>query len=212
MRLAAVLGGRRTPASPLLYGGDVGVDIYDVKGVVEQFFGEIRIPAVIAAAESDRPVYGDADTAMCIEVHGKKVGWFGAMHEEVLRNFGIKQSAFCIEIDLDLLTQTQATPKTFAPLPKFPSVKWDVALLVPRDVEAGEMLAAVSSSDEAIVERAEVFDIYQGKNIEKGMKSIAISITYRSAEQTLDDKTVGKVHQKIVDLLISRFNGKMREA
>ena len=87
-----------------------------------------------------------------------------------------------------------------------------MALIVPEGAAAGEMLAAIHGCGEKFIERAEIFDVFQGKNIEAGKKSVAISITYRAFDRTLDDETVGKIHQKIIEMMISRFNGQLREA
>jgi len=87
-----------------------------------------------------------------------------------------------------------------------------MALIVPEGVAAGEMLAAIHGCGEKIIEKSEIFDVFQGKNIEAGKKSVAISITYRALDRTLDDETVGKIHQEIIEMMISRFNGQLREA
>jgi phenylalanyl-tRNA synthetase beta chain len=103
-------------------------------------------------------------------------------------------------------------PKSFAQLPKFPSVNWDIALIVPETVASGELLTAIDYAGEALVEAAEIFDVYRGDAIDTGHKSVAISLTYRSLEQTLDDKTVNKVHQRLIAMLEKRFQGKLRDA
>ena len=74
------------------------------------------------------------------------------------------------------------------------------------------MLSAIKGCGEKLVEQAEIFDVFQGKNIEAGKKSVAISITYRALDRTLDDETVGKIHQKIIEMMIFHFNGELREA
>ena len=84
--------------------------------------------------------------------------------------------------------------------------------MLPEQVAGGELLSAITESGEPLIESAEIFDIYRGKNIAKGYKSVAISVTYRSHSQTLNDETVDKVHQKITDLILTRFGGKLREA
>ena len=74
------------------------------------------------------------------------------------------------------------------------------------------MLSVINGCGEKLIECVEIFDIFQGKNIEAGKKSVAISITYRALDRTLDDETVGMVHQKIIEMMISRFSGQLREA
>jgi phenylalanyl-tRNA synthetase beta chain len=91
-------------------------------------------------------------------------------------------------------------------------VQWDVAVVVPERVAAGEMVAMVTGSGAEYLEQVEVFDVFRGKNIGPGLKSVALAMTYRAADRTLDDETVGTSHQKIIELLLSRFEGQLREA
>lgn len=214
-RLAAVISGRRNPGAPVLYAGETPVDLFDVKGVLTQILdslqlgGEITCQAGIAGKEL---AFVEPGSVLAVKEGERILGWGGAFSLKVLKNFGIKQQAFFLDFDLAALCTFPARKKTFAPLPKFPYVKWDMALVVPEGVAAGEMLSAISGCGEKLIERAEIFDVFQGKSIEAGKKSVAISITYRADERTLDDETVGKIHQKIIEMMISRFNGQLREA
>ncbi|MFZ5774409.1 MAG: phenylalanine--tRNA ligase subunit beta [Thermodesulfobacteriota bacterium] len=212
-RLAAMLSGRRNPGASLLHGGEVQVDVLDAKGTVEQLLGVLRLGGEVSCLPADGATlaYAEPGQLMVIAGQGKTVGWCGALDRKALKAFGIKQQVFFIDLDLEALCGFMAAPKAFTALPRFPMVKWDLALVVPESVAVGDMLAAVSGGD-LLVERVEVFDVFRGKNVEAGKKSVAISITYRAADRTLDDPTVAKVHQKITEMMISRFNGKLREA
>ena len=83
--------------------------------------------------------------------------------------------------------------------------------MVPDTVGAGSIVDAVNKADEPLIERAALFDVYRGEPIQKGYKSVAITVTYRSPEQTLDDETVGKVHKRITDMILTDFQGQLRE-
>ena len=102
--------------------------------------------------------------------------------------------------------------RSFSTLARFPSVNWDLAVLVPEDVAAGEIVEAVKASGEKLVENIEIVDVFRGDSIEKGYKSVAISVAYRDLDKTLEDGEVQKVHQRIIDLISTRFGGKLREA
>jgi phenylalanyl-tRNA synthetase beta chain len=97
-------------------------------------------------------------------------------------------------------------------LPVYPAVKRDIALVVPNTVSAGELLAKVHETKEKLIESAEIFDVFSGGKIEKGYKSVAITITYRSAAKTLTEKNVEKAHVKVVKLLTDTFGGSLRDA
>ena len=139
------------------------------------------------------------------------LGRCGMISRQTLKNFAIRQDVFFLDIDFELLSSLEQRPKNFVPLPKFPAVHWDIAVLVPDRVGGGDILQAIMNSGEPLIEQAEIFDVYQGDPIESGKKSVAVSISYRSSAGTLDDDTVGVVHQKMIDLLLSRFDGQLRE-
>jgi phenylalanyl-tRNA synthetase beta chain len=211
-RLAAVLTGRRHPGAPLLREGETKVDFFDVKGVVEELAVRLRLPQLQMVAVTAVPPYADPDLAMAIMANGQVIGELGRCAAAVQKGFGIKQELFYLDLSCRALLALQAAPRAFAPLPKFPAVRWDVAIVVPEQVAAGEMVAAITASGADYLEQVELFDVFQGKNIGPGLKSVALAMTYRAADRTLDDETVGKVHQKIIELLLSRFNGQLREA
>ncbi len=215
MHLAAVLSGRRHPGSSLLHFGQESVDLSDVRGAVETILQELGLlqSISIVAAGDDAPGYARKGTCSSIvNSSGSSLGVIGRLLPEVARSFGIKQDLLFMTLDLEELADCAGEPARFTPLPRYPSVTWDIAVLVPDTVAAGDMLKSIRESRESLVEHVELFDIYQGKSIEKGLKSVAFTITYRSVKQTLDDETVNRVHQKIIQKLISDFNGRLREA
>lgn len=215
MHLAAVLSGRRHPGSSLLHFGQDSVDLSDVRGAVETILQELGLlqSISIVAAGDDAPGYARKGTCSSIvNSSGSSLGVIGRLLPEVARSFGIKQDLLFMTLDLEELADCAGEPARFTPLPRYPSVTWDIAVLVPDTVAAGDMLKSIRESRESLVEHVELFDIYQGESIEKGLKSVAFTITYRSVKQTLDDETVNRVHQKIIQKLISDFNGRLREA
>jgi phenylalanyl-tRNA synthetase beta chain len=118
---------------------------------------------------------------------------------------------FYCELDLEALCQLDAVVKNFTELPVFPAVHRDIAMLVPEVVSAGQMVAAVLAMQEPLVERCVLFDVYQGDSLQSGCKSVALSVYYRSAQKTLTEKNVEKVHVKIIKELGSKFAGILRE-
>ncbi|MBI5556449.1 MAG: phenylalanine--tRNA ligase subunit beta [Deltaproteobacteria bacterium] len=210
--LTAVLSGRRLPGAPLLHMGEEKCDIYDVKGAAASLLEGLGFSGVSAERKPDRlEAYCEPDSFALVTVHGEPVGSFGLVTRKVLGNFGIKQDVYFLTILLDSLLAQAKDKKQFSPLPKFPSVKWDIAVVVPERAGAGEIVEAIKGSGEALIEQAELFDVFRGGAISQGMKSVAITVTYRAADQTLDDETVSKAHQKIIDMILARFDGQLRE-
>ena len=216
VRVAGVISGRRHPGSSLLHFGNTPVDVYDCKGIVQAILEEMRLFKGVrfefAGENNAVPSYIRPDSFIICRTEDKLLGCLGEIDTGVLKSFGVKQSVFFFDLDLDLMTELAPESKSFKQLPKFPSVNWDIALIVPERVASGELLAAIDNAGEELVEAAEIFDVYRGDAIDAGHKSVAISLTYRSLEQTLDDKAVNKVHQRLIKMLEEGFQGKLREA
>jgi phenylalanyl-tRNA synthetase beta chain len=212
MHLVTVASGRRHPGAPLLHEGEAPVDIYDIKGLVELILAELRLTQISLEPDSRGPSYAAPGSLVRLLAEDQEVGRFGLLAPAVGKGFGIKQEVVFLDLDLDSLVALAPAPYLFQPLPKYPAVKWDAAFLVAESVGGGEILTAIRELSEPLLESCEIFDIYLGKPIESGKKSVAITITYRAADKTLDDETVGRVHQRIINMIIDRFQAKLREA
>ncbi|MCL7487474.1 MAG: phenylalanine--tRNA ligase subunit beta [Desulfobulbaceae bacterium] len=215
-KFCSVMTGQRYPESTPLYFSGLQADIFDLKGIAQTFIDTLGLTGDTGALtfqvpESDPQSYCHPEFSLHILNAGSQVGMLGKVAGSVLKEFGIKQDVYFLEMDLTILNGLKTVDKTFRHLPRYPWVKRDIALVVPEHVAAGELLQTVRELNVDNVENVELFDIYKGKPIEKGMKSVALSVTYRSPEQTLDDETVDILHDKIVNTLMSRFGGRYRE-
>ncbi len=216
MGMAGLLCGRRHPGSSLLHFETAPVDVYDCKGIVEAILQEGRLSKAVSIVSGNEagtvPSYIEPDSYIVFHAGDSMLGILGKIDTEVLKGFGIKQDVFFFDLNLDMIMELRPEPILFRQLPKFPSVDRDIALVVPEAVGAGELLTAVDNAGEALVESVEIFDVYRGDSVGAGKKSVAIALTYRSVEQTLDDNTVNKVHQRLIQMLEKDFQGKLREA
>jgi phenylalanyl-tRNA synthetase beta chain len=216
MGVAGLLSGRRHPGSSLLHFETAPVDVYDCKGIVEAILQEVRLSRAVSTVSGNKagivPSYIQPDSYIVFHAGDKMLGILGKIDTEILKGFGIKQDVFFFDLNLDMIIELRPEPISFRQLPKFPSVDRDIALVVPEAVGAGELLVAVDNAGEALVESVEIFDVYRGDSVGAGKKSVAITLTYRSVEQTLDDNTVNKVHQRLIEMLEKDFQGKLREA
>lgn len=215
-QLCAVMSGSRYPDSvPLYFSGQEG-DIFDLKGIAQTIIEKMRITGNSGeiqfrqVTEQEQP-YCQGGYSLEIVDGGTRIGMIGRINDQTARGFGIKQDVYFLEMDLSVLNDLPVKGKVFAALPRYPHVKRDIALIVPESVPAGELLQAIFDTREDYIEDADIFDVYRGKPIEQGMKSVALTVTYRSAEKTLDDETVDIFHNKIVSFLMSRFGGRYRE-
>lgn len=217
-RLAGVLSGNRSgEASPFHFKQQL-VDFLDAKGAVEYLLQQLRFLGLGSSAplsfslpdQDGMDPFTDSMQALTISAGGQELGSVARILPAVLRKFGIKQDVFFFDLDLDALCQLEAVAKNFSSLPVFPAVNRDIALLVPEHVAAGALVDAVLLAGESLIEQCEIFDVYQGDSLKHGYKSVALSVTYRSAQKTLTEKNVEKVHLKIVTMLGSKFEGTLR--
>lgn len=217
--IAAVLSGNRHGETSPLHFKAENVDILDAKGGVEYLLEEMRLTdssdveiKFIHPVEEGVENFCDSDYALLVFAGGAFLGSIGKVLPDVLRSFGIKHDVYYFELNFDAICELQAAARDFSSLPVYPSVKRDIAFVVPVTVSAGELLSKVYDSREPLIESADIFDVFTGGKIEKGYKSVAISITYRSATKTLTEKNVEKAHAKVVKLLTDTFGGSFRDA
>lgn len=214
-RFCAVMSGQRYPGSIPLYFSGKPADIFDLKGIAQTLFATLALTGndgdiTFQVPEDGGEPYCEQGFSLRVMNGVNQIGMLGKVTGAALNGFGIKQDVYFMEMDLTALNQMETIDKKFRPLPRYPSVKRDMALIVSEHVAAGELLQAVRELNVDIVENIELFDVYKGRPIEKGMKSVALSITYRSLAQTLDDETVDILHDKIVNSLMSRFGARYR--
>ena len=157
------------------------------------------------------PTYSENAAILEIFIDGTAVGIMGSVSKTTLKSFGIKQGVYFLDMNMSVLAGLSIAPPVFKPISKYPSVSWDLALIVPESVGAGTITDTILQEGLSLVTDAEIFDVYSGKPIEEGCKSVALSITYHSDDQTLDDEKVGIVHQKIIKLVAAKFDGRLRE-
>ena len=113
-------------------------------------------------------------------------------------------------LDFDKLVKEAVLDRKYKPLPKYPAIMRDIAVVVDKDVLVGDLEKIIWQNSENLIEAVELFDIYEGDQIIKGKKSIAFSITYRSYERTLVDDEVNRIQDNIIMDLENKFDAKLR--
>jgi len=214
-QLCAVMSGHRYPgASPYHFSGQES-DLLDIKGLAEALIAGLRLSGEhglhLAQPDGDAEPYAAAGSQISILHKERVVGRLGEVAAQVCRAWSIKQPVYFLELDLEDVVGLNRQVPSFRPIPRYPMVRRDIALLVPEKVPAGALLDEVRRHRADFVEAVELFDVYSGKPIDEGMKSVALSVIYRSGEKTLDDETVDRVHEKIVQSLMKTFGGRYRE-
>ena len=138
------------------------------------------------------------------------IGTFGELHPDVIENYNLGQRVYVAEINIDLVFENINLVKRYVSLPKYPSTSRDIALIVKDEIFVKQIEDIIKANGGGLVESYKLFDVYKGAQIEEGHKSIAYSITYRSAEKTLTDEDVAVVHDKILSELSDKLNANLR--
>jgi phenylalanyl-tRNA synthetase beta chain len=185
------------------------VDFYSVKGIVEKLLGALGIEKTEFVRESESPVFHPGRCAKLL-VRKKQAAIFGEVHPDVAENYGMDDKAFIAEIDLKMLYDAAKLDKKYRALPKFPSTSRDIAMLISDDVMVAEIESIISKYGKELIEDIKLFDVYKGKQIPEGLKSVAYSIVYRADNRTLKDEEVNVVHDKIVNALKEKLGAQLR--
>lgn len=143
-------------------------------------------------------------------LNGKSLGVFGEVHPKVLENYGLKKRAYVAELDFNLIVENTIDNYTYKALPKYPTMKRDFAFVMDRDVDSVELEKISKKYGKELLESFKVFDIYEGKNIEDGKKSVAFSLVFRAADRTLEESEVTEICEKIVTEIESEIEAKLR--
>lgn len=129
---------------------------------------------------------------------------------DVLEKYDVEKRIYLADLDFDRMVQHTNMERKYKPLPKYPAIVRDIAIVVDMDVTVGEIQKEILSKGQGLIENVELFDVYTGEQVQKGKKSLAFSITYRSYERTLIDDEVNAIQDSIVSALESRFDAKLR--
>ena len=183
------------------------VDFYDVKADVEAMFAltGCKVQFVAVSHETLHP----GQSAKILAENGDVIGWLGMLHPNLEQQLGFETPVFLFELSQDLLLQKQRA--SFKSLSKFPSVRRDLALLVKEDVTAGDIIAAIQSCSEPLLQEAVIFDVYRGKGVEEGYKSVALSLVLQNQAQTLTDVEIDAIVSTFLETLTQKTGAKLRD-
>jgi len=207
--VAIALTGQR--ALPFWSGGerDAKFDAYDLKGLIEEFIEQFGLRGVVFGkrAESTELFLESA----AVTLGGKlPLGELGQLLPALAKKYDLRDAVLLAEFNLDLLLARRNPAKSFKPLPQFPSSRRDVAMLVPETVTHEAVLQTVKHAKAANLESVELFDVFRGKGIADGRKSLAYAFTYRAADKTLTDADVNSAHAKVMEVLKTQLQAELR--
>jgi phenylalanyl-tRNA synthetase beta chain len=209
-RLAIALTGQRDPSFWSGAEREAKCDAMDLKGFVEEVLEHFGLRGVQFTQRAE-------STAMFLEsatiaLGGKlPLGEMGQLQPVLAKKNDLRDAVFLAELRLDELIARANASKSFKALPQFPASRRDVAMLVPEATTHDAVLAAVKQAKPANLESVELFDVFRGKNVPEGQKSLAYAFTYRGADKTLTDVDVNAAHAKVVESFKTQLKAMVRE-
>jgi len=184
-----------------------GEDFFSLKGAVESLAACLNIgaPGFIEGG----PGYLHPGQKAYVTAGGARAGYIGCLHPDICENFGVPR-VYVAELDFDVLAGAASEGVTAAPLPRYPAVERDLALVMDRDRPAGKVAAMMKETGGALVESVEPFDVYTGEQVTEGKKSVAFALVLRAHDRTLTDEEASAVLERIVKRAKKEFGAQLR--
>jgi phenylalanyl-tRNA synthetase beta chain len=195
-RLAIALTGNRHNAHWAGSDREATFDVYDLKGILEELFENLGLRGISFARRAEPA--GLLLESASINLGKQPIGEIGQVLPALSRKLDLRDSVFVAEVNIDFLLARGSDAKSFKALPSFPSIRRDIAMLVPESTAHEAVLTTVKQAKPQNLEAIELFDVFRGKNIPEGQKSVAYAFTYRGADRTLTDAEVNAAHEKVI--------------
>lgn len=191
-------------------GGKEPVDLYDIKGILDRLVSGLGLPALKFASGS-LPGYVHPKNAALVTCGGQTLGWVGMVHPQITQTLDLSVACAMAELNFEkILPLVEAVQLRCKPLARFPGVRRDLALLVDVQRTAEEIETVLRKAGGKLLTAVTAFDVYQGKNIPSGKKSIAFALHYQDPDETLTFDAVDKVHETVVKVLSQQLGAVIR--
>jgi len=185
-----------------------GVDFYDLKGVVEALVASFGLQGV-RYNPIEVPFLQDAAQ---VKYENQILGFLGQLADELIIEFELGQPVYLFELDFERLAASRRPQKrAYEPIPKYPAIIRDMALVVPEDIPAQVVEDTIWATNQEPLRQVRLFDVYRGKPIATGYKSLAFSLCYQSTEHTLTEEEVNIYWHKVVEELKHKLGVTLRE-
>ena len=186
-----------------------GETFFTLKGELEAIFSGLRLKKASYTAEKDNPSYHPGRCAR-VTIDGVDVGVFGQVHPLVANNYGIESEVYCAEISFTKLLTLRLPDATYTPLPRYPSVSRDLAVVCGEDITVAQAEDVITAAAGKLLREIRLFDIYRGPGVPAGKKSMAFSLVLRADDRTLTDTDSEAVVAKVLSALEEKLNAVLR--
>ena len=178
-------------------------DFYDMKGVVEEFFGQIGLHEIVDYDSAPAEPYMHPGRQAKIIYKGVRLGVLGEVHPLVRAAYEIGERTYIAVLDIPALLDLSTFDRKFVGIARYPAVIRDLSMVVPKDIEAASIEKIIRQRGGKILESLQLFDIYEGAQVQAGYKSMAYSLVFRSPEKTLEEADIAAAMKKILNGLSS---------
>ena len=202
-----VLADERTVLTLGAYGGNV--DFFALKGAVEALLCAARTPDVRFTADTETAAFHPGRCA-AVWSGDTRLGTLGQIHPDVCGAYGLDGATYCAEIDVVLLHDLEGAEPVYTPLPRFPAITRDIAVVCDASVPVGELTECIRKAEKNVLRGVKLFDVYTGVGIPEGKKSVAFSLTLRSDDGTLTDDHAEEAVRAVLDALRENFGAVIR--
>lgn len=206
LRLGIAITGKRE--SDLWYSSHQFTDFYDIKGIVEALFSKISLDNWHFIYYSDLAL---VEEGVKVEAEGEYLGYFGPLKSSIVNFFELENDIFVAEVSVPNLMKHRESATLYRAIPRYPWVDRDLALVVDEELEAGKLEEIIRKKGGKLLVRVEIFDVYRGKQLPAGKKSIGFRLIFQSPDRTLTENEVNTLMEKILKAVSEQFGAKLRE-
>lgn len=186
-------------------------DFYDAKGVLEDFFVALGIEAKTLQVERGYYSFLHPGKTAVFKKAGKILAFVGELHPKVLDRLSLPKQLYLLQIDLELLLQELQKVKHYEPLPKYPKITRDLAILIDKKIVANAVEETIEENGGRHLKNISLFDVYEGERIDKDKKSLAFTLSFQSNERTLTDEEIRNDIEAIIKALAEKFVASLRK-
>jgi phenylalanyl-tRNA synthetase beta chain len=211
--IGGILGGDSQPLGKWIHGGKAApMDWYEAKGILESVFQKFNLKVDYSAEKEDSRFHPGRSASLWL--NGQRLGIFGQLHPQLRQEKDLPEAVYIFQLSVDVICQTLGKDETmathFQAYSTYPSSARDVSFFANSEITVTELEKAMSQAAGKLLDRVELFDRYEGKNVPEGQRSLAFSLVYRSIDRTLTEEDVEPVHAKVTKALVDKFRVTLR--
>ena len=205
--IGAVMSGKRNELS--WTSGKDSVDFYDMKGVAEGLLEKMQLADYELIPNEQ--AYMHPGKSCALRAGGRTIGYFGCLHPTAAANFDVPEETYVLELELAPLAESALRVPQYTHLAKFPGTSRDIAVVVPKDVTVKELEGVLRTNAGELLKGIRVFDVYTGKQVAAGCKSVAFNLTFQAEDRTLTDGEIDPIIKNLVEKVAEAYAAELRK-